>query len=88
MITHIINYSFENHKPIDIIYLKDMEITQRTIKVIKIETNHIKAIDINKGVIRTFKKNSILSAMKSSAISPKDLDFRVKKFQHTNSIKC
>lgn len=63
MIDHVINYSLDNRKPIDIIYMKGMEITRRKIRVLKIEKNLIKAIDMEKGVIRSFKRDSILSAM-------------------------
>lgn len=60
---HVINYSLEKRRPIDIIYMKGMEITQRRIRVIKNENNIIKAIDTDRGVIRSFKKDFILSAM-------------------------
>ncbi|MFA5524742.1 MAG: hypothetical protein WDA24_10335 [Tissierellales bacterium] len=68
MIDHIISYSFDNHKAIDIIYMKGMEITKRRIRVFKIEHKLIKAIDIDKGVIRSFKTDSILSAMYTSPL--------------------
>lgn len=63
MIDNVISYSLENHKPIDIIYMKGMEITQRRIKVFKVDNNIVKAIDLKKGAIRNFKKDYILSAM-------------------------
>lgn len=63
MIDHVINYSLDNRKPIDIIYMKGMEITRRRIRVFKIEKDLIKAIDMEKGVIRSFKRDFILSAM-------------------------
>ncbi|MTI49656.1 hypothetical protein [Sporosalibacterium faouarense] len=63
MIDKQIKYSLERHKLISIIYMKGMEIIQRKIQVLKIEANYIKALDIDKGAIRTFKIENILSAI-------------------------
>ena len=46
--------------------MKGTEITQRKVKVIKMDDDVIKAIDLDKHEIRTFKKENILSAMKLS----------------------
>ncbi len=63
MLERQLKYSFDRHKPITIIYLKGMEISQRNIQVLKIEKDFIRAIDLGKRAIRTFKKDNILSAM-------------------------
>ncbi|SDY77405.1 hypothetical protein SAMN05660462_00862 [Proteiniborus ethanoligenes] len=76
MIDNVINYSLEKHKPIDIIYMKGMDITQRRIKVFKIDNNIIKAIDLEKGAIRNFKKDSILSAMQVKFFNYSDISTR------------
>lgn len=62
MIERQLKYSHERHKPISIIYTKGMEIIQRKIQVLKIEHKYIKALDIDKGAMRTFTKDNILSA--------------------------
>lgn len=62
MLDYVLNYSLGQHKPIDIIYMKGLEITKRRIKIFKMDDNLVKAIDIEKGAIRTFKKDRILSA--------------------------
>ncbi|WIV11706.1 hypothetical protein [Proteiniborus sp. MB09-C3] len=72
MIDHVINYSLKNRKPIDIIYMKGMEITKRKIRVFNISGNLIKAVDIDKGVIRSFKRDSILSAMHTVSFNYND----------------
>lgn len=74
VIDYVINYSLENHKAIDIIYMKGIEITKRRIKVVKIGDGIIKAVDIKKGQIRNFKKDSILSAMFTSSLAHKDIN--------------
>ncbi len=63
MIQKQLKYSFDRHKPITIIYLKGMEVSKRNIQVLKLEKDYIKAIDLDKRAIRTFKKDNILSAM-------------------------
>lgn len=87
MIDYVINYSLENHKAIDIIYMKGMEITKRRIKVIKIENGIIKAIDLKKGQIRSFKKDFILSAMNISPLIQKDINSRIHKQETDNNIQ-
>lgn len=87
MIDHIINYSLENRKPIDIIYMKGMEITKRRIKVLKIEKDLIKAIDIKKGKIRSFKKDFILSAMHTSLNMHQGINARVPKQEAGKNIQ-
>lgn len=87
MIDHIISYSFDNHKPIDIIYMKGMEITKRRIRVFKIEHKLIKAIDIDKGEIRSFKIDSILSAMHTSPLMQKDINTGVHRQEAGNNIQ-
>jgi len=62
MLDYVLSYSLGEHKPIDIIYMKGMEITKRRIKVFKMDEEIVKAIDLEKGAIRTFKKSRILSA--------------------------
>jgi len=58
-----LKYSLQHHKVIGIIYMKGMEITQRRIQVLSIAGDHIKALDLDKQEIRTFKTENILSAM-------------------------
>lgn len=77
MIDYVINYSFENHKAIDIIYMKGIEITKRRIKVVKVENDVIKAVDLKKGQIRSFKKDFILSAMPTSSLAHMDINARI-----------
>lgn len=77
MLERQLKYSFDRHKPIAIIYLKGMEISQRSIQVLKIEKNFIRAIDLEKKAIRTFKKDNILSAM--------DLSYNSKKIRDEES---
>lgn len=84
MIDYVINYSLKNRKPIDIIYMKGMEITQRRIKVYKIENDIIKAIDIDKGVIRCFKKEFILSAVHTSHFNYNNAKAQVYKHKTNN----
>ncbi len=87
MIDHVINYSLQNRKPIDIIYMKGMEITERRIKVIKNENDIIKAIDLKKGQIRNFKKDFILSAMNTSIYNPKVINSRFHRQEADNNIQ-
>lgn len=86
MIDHVINYSLENHRAVDIIYMKGMEITKRRIKVIKIDNDIIKAIDLAKGQIRSFKKDFVLSAMYTSPLMQKDMNTIIRK-QEINNIQ-
>lgn len=71
MIDTQIKYSLERHRPISIIYIKGMEIIQRRIQVLKIEPKHIKVLDIDKGDIRTFKRENILSAISTKEVHKK-----------------
>lgn len=87
MIDHIISYSFDNHKPIDIIYMKGMEITKRRIRVFKIEHKLIKAIDIDKGEIRSFKIDSILSAMHTSSLDYNSMKTENYRYKADNNIQ-
>ena len=63
MVKRVLKYSLDNHKAVSIIYIKGMEFTQRRVQVLKINGDYIKALDIDKGEIRTFKVENILSAM-------------------------
>lgn len=63
MLESQLKYSFTRNKPITIMYLKGMEVSKRNIQVLKLEKDYIKAIDLDKRAIRTFKKDNILSAM-------------------------
>lgn len=61
---YVLNYSLSKRCPVAIMYMKDSEITHRNVRVMKMNKDIIKAIDINKNAIRTFKKENILSAMR------------------------
>lgn len=63
MISKTLSYSLINHKIIDIIYMKDTEITQRKIQVLKLDQDNITALDMEKKAIRIFKIEHILSAI-------------------------
>lgn len=63
MINYVLQCSLVDKKIVTIMYMKDSNITQRRIKVLKIQDDLIKAIDVEKDQIRTFKKDNILSAM-------------------------
>ncbi|MBS4538228.1 hypothetical protein GOQ27_07120 [Clostridium sp. D2Q-11] len=69
MVDHELKYSLQNHKIISIMYMKGLEITQRRIQVLKIDKGIIKALDIDKQAIRTFKKENILAAMNMTIIN-------------------
>lgn len=62
MIQYVLKYSLDNRFPVTIIYQKGLEINQRRIQVIKIESGTILAYCYYKKGIRSFKKESILSA--------------------------
>jgi len=68
MVNQSLKYSLTNYKVITIMYMKGLEITQRRIQVLKIDDTNIKALDIDKGQIRTFKIENILSAMDTKLI--------------------
>lgn len=63
MYDYVLRTSLSEHKIIDIIYLKGNEITQRKIKVTKINNNDIEAYCYLRNNIRHFKKENILAAM-------------------------
>lgn len=63
MIEKTLMYSLKNHKVISIIYMKGGEFTQRKIQVLKIQEKLIKALDLDKKDIRSFKIENILSAI-------------------------
>jgi len=73
MINQSLKYSLVNHKVITIMYMKGLEITQRRIQVLKIDDTTIKTIDIDKGQLRTFKIDSILSAMDTKLIDSSEV---------------
>ena len=63
--TNLINRSFMDKKPIEIIYLNNKgEITQRVIRVTNTSDDSIKAYCYKKKQVRTFKQLNILSVGK------------------------
>ena len=68
MVNQSLKYSLVHHKVITIMYMKGLEITQRRIQVLKMDDGVIKALDIDKGQLRTFKIESILSAIDTKLI--------------------
>ncbi len=68
MVNDWLRYSLNNYKVITIMYIKGLEITQRKIQVLKMDDEHIKALDIDKWKFRTFKIDNILSAMDAKLI--------------------
>lgn len=68
MVNQSLKYSLINHKVITIMYMKGLEITQRRIQVLKMDDLNIKALDIDKGELRTFKIEHILSAIDTKLI--------------------
>jgi len=62
MIQHILRASLEKNWIITIIYIKDGQITQRDIKVLKINDSKIKAFCYLRNQIRIFNIDNILSA--------------------------
>ncbi|MBU5677602.1 hypothetical protein KQI88_14355 [Alkaliphilus sp. MSJ-5] len=68
MVNQSLKYSLVNHKVITIMYMKGLEITQRRIQVLKMDNEIIKTLDIDKGQLRTFKIENILSAMDTKLI--------------------
>jgi hypothetical protein len=63
MIDHVLKYSLETHMPINVMYQKGMEISQRQIQVRKIDGDTVQAYCHNKNAIRSFKKENILAAI-------------------------
>jgi len=68
MVNQSLKYSLVNHKVITIMYMKGLEITQRRVQVLKMNNEIIKTLDIDKGQLRTFKIENILSAMDTKLI--------------------
>ena len=62
MYDRVLKASLKEQKIIIILYLKGNEITQRTIKVLKITDDDIQAYCFLRKQIRHFKKNNILAA--------------------------
>lgn len=62
MSDYIIKSSLEDHKIITIMYMKNEEISQRNIKVLKIKDDEIEAYCYLRHQVRHFKKQNILSA--------------------------
>jgi predicted DNA-binding transcriptional regulator YafY len=63
MVDYILNRALENHQEITIMYIRGSEITERKIKIRKIENDNIEAYCYLRHQIRHFKKENILSAM-------------------------
>ncbi|WP_026693471.1 hypothetical protein [Peribacillus kribbensis] len=62
----LINRSLEEKKPLEIIYLKgDQQISQRTILVLSVNGDYIRAFCYLRNQKRTFKMSNILSAVPS-----------------------
>ncbi|ABW18128.1 WYL domain-containing protein [Alkaliphilus oremlandii] len=72
MVNQSLKYSLNNHKVITIMYMKDLEIIQRRIQVLKMESGLIKALDIDKGQLRTFRIDRILSAIDTKLMGNED----------------
>lgn len=62
MINHILKASLERNRIISIVYQKENKITQRNIKVLKIEEGSVKAFCFLRSQQRSFKIDNILSA--------------------------
>lgn len=63
MFDYELKTSLKEHKIITIMYQKNNEITQRNIKVIKIDKDDVEAYCYLRHQIRHFKKENILAAM-------------------------
>jgi predicted DNA-binding transcriptional regulator YafY len=62
MVDYFLKASLERNIIINIIYLKDNEITERNVKVFSIENGNIKAFCFLRNQNRIFKIENILSA--------------------------
>lgn len=62
MIDYYLKLSLIKGKKIKIIYQKESKITERTIKVIRLENNKVEAYCYLRKGIRNFNKDNILSA--------------------------
>jgi len=61
MYDNFLKTSMDRHKAINIMYMKNTEITQRKIKVLKIKDNDIEAYCYLRHGIRHFRKDNILA---------------------------
>ena len=62
MSDYVLRSSLEDHKIITIMYVRNEEISQRNIKVLKIKDDEIEAYCYLRHQVRHFKKENILSA--------------------------
>ncbi len=62
MVKYFLKASLERNRIINIIYLKDTEITERSIRVYEISNGNIKAFCFLRNQNRVFKIDNILSA--------------------------
>lgn len=62
MYDRVLKASLTEQKIIVILYLKGNEVTQRTIKVLKITDDDVQAYCFLRKQVRRFKKNNILAA--------------------------
>jgi predicted DNA-binding transcriptional regulator YafY len=63
MVDYVLRRALEDHQEITIMYIKGSDITERKIKVKKIDNDNIEAYCYLRHQIRHFKKENILSAM-------------------------
>jgi hypothetical protein len=62
---YLFNFSRENKRPIDLIYMNDAgELTHRAVVVRSFTSEVVLTLDIRKQQLRTFKCSNILSAAK------------------------
>lgn len=59
---YILKSSLDAHRTVNIVYQKNNVITQRKVKILKIEDNYIEAYCYLRKQIRHFKKENILAA--------------------------
>ncbi|SNR91277.1 hypothetical protein SAMN05446037_1001378 [Anaerovirgula multivorans] len=62
MIDYVLRYSYKNKKPITLIYQKQLEVSQRRIKVIQLGDKMVQGYCYEKKAIRNFKTDHILAA--------------------------
>ncbi len=62
MVEYFVKASLERNRIINIIYLKNNEITERNIKVLAIDRGNVKAFCLLRKQNRVFKLENILSA--------------------------
>lgn len=63
MSDYVFRYSLDNREKITIMYMKGLNITQRDIKVKRIDEDYIIAYCYSKKAIRRFTKDNILSSI-------------------------